>query len=92
MKYIQTWKYVGKLRVVPPIYSVAQWICSKVTGHEASRTEWGYGGGSHADVWCRWCNRLGKMPIADAADKFDNLRNTLWNVTGHDINQGEWKP
>lgn len=39
-----------------------QWLCGFLGGHELSNTEWGYGGGEFADRWCRWCNKVIKVP------------------------------
>ena len=36
-------------------------ICGLLTGHEPSKTEWGYGGGNYVDRWCRWCDKLMKV-------------------------------
>ena len=61
MKYFQTWNKVTRVKKLPFVgecaYKFLQWLCEKTTGHEASRTEWGYGGGDFADCWCRWCNQ-----------------------------------
>jgi hypothetical protein len=35
-------------------------------GHEISQTESGYGGGRWADKWCRWCDKLIKVPIEES--------------------------
>lgn len=87
--YPQTWVEVAKLRRVPwvgtMLYRFAQWLCGKLTGHHVSRTEWGYGGGDHADVWCRWCNKMGKIPRSELADRYVNARRTIWGLTGCDI-------
>lgn len=42
-----------------------QKICGWMTGHEPSRTEWGYGGGKFVDRNCRWCDQLLQVPIAE---------------------------
>ena len=64
-RYIQTWNKATKIRRWPIIgqylYDSLQWCCGKITGHEPSKTEWGYGGGEYADCWCRWCNKLIKV-------------------------------
>ena len=64
--YFQTWNKVSKVRrwpiVGPWLYLAIQWLCGKIAGHEASKTEWGYGGGDMADVWCRWCNHQWQVP------------------------------
>ena len=38
-----------------------QWLCGVLTGHEISKTEWGYGGGKFVDCNCRWCDKLIKI-------------------------------
>lgn len=58
--YPQTWWIVVKLN--PKIQKVIQSLCERFGGHEMSKTECGYGGGDYADVWCRWCNKLIKVP------------------------------
>lgn len=62
VEYPQTWWYVAHLKRWPRIQTIIQWCCRMLTGHELSRTEWGYGGGGYADRWCRWCNKLIKVP------------------------------
>lgn len=42
-----------------------QWICGFLTGHEISKTEWGYGGGKFADCNCRWCDHVIKVPVKE---------------------------
>lgn len=42
-----------------------QWFCGLVTGHEPSKTEWGYGGGKFVDRNCRWCDYRIKVPIQE---------------------------
>jgi len=37
-------------------------LCKLLTGHEISKTEWGYGGGYFVDRHCRWCDHLIKVP------------------------------
>jgi len=39
-----------------------QGVCKVFTGHEISKTEWGYGGGKFVDRHCRWCDKLIKVP------------------------------
>ena len=74
IKYRQTWKYVSRLRrfplVGPVLVKAIQSFCG-LYGHEKSRTEWGYGGGEMADVWCRWCNYRWQIPYSDIMDKID---------------------
>ncbi len=63
-KYLQTWKYVSRIRKTPLkfLYPGIQKLCEKITGHEASKTEHGYNGGIHCDHWCRWCNYMFQIP------------------------------
>jgi len=42
-------------------------ICGILTGHEISKTEWGYGGGNFVDRHCRWCDKL--MRVHKLEDK-----------------------
>src|SRR5208283_2278439 len=44
---------------------LVQWACGLVSGHEPSRTEWGYGGGKFVDRNCRWCDHRIKVPIQE---------------------------
>lgn len=94
--YFQTWMHWCKTRKIPwlgeRIYRGGQRLCGKLIGHRASKTEWGYGGGSHADVWCRWCNQMGSIPLADLDKRYENARTTIWNFTACDIRHKEWKP
>lgn len=94
--YFQTWMYWCKTRKIPwfgeRIYRGGQRLCGKLIGHRASKTEWGYGGGSNADVWCRWCNQMGSIPIADLDKRYENARTTIWNFTACDMRHKEWNP
>jgi hypothetical protein len=95
-RYLQTWALVSRMSRWPLIGKVlakaVRWTCHKVTGHEASKTEYGYGGGDFVDVWCRWCNEPGALHRAAALKKFDSLRNLVWGQTGCDISKGPWTP
>jgi len=90
--YPQTWADVCKIRKIPCVgeylYKKIQWICGKITGHKSSKTEWGYGGGEYADTWCRWCNKMGQIPVKNLNNK---ARKVIWTVTGCDILTREWK-
>lgn len=46
-----------------------EWLCKISTGHEISKTEFGYGGGGMADYHCRWCDKLIQMPLREETDK-----------------------
>lgn len=48
------------------IHTVKTWLCSKLTGHEWSETEWGYGGGKMCDRWCRWCDKFAQIPVEES--------------------------
>ena len=37
-------------------------ICGFLTGHEISKTEWGYGGGKFVTRNCRWCDKIILIP------------------------------
>ena len=47
-------------------YAVRTRLCGWFTGHELSKTEWGYGGGSQVDHRCRWCDLLIRIPKAES--------------------------
>jgi hypothetical protein len=65
--YFQTWQYVARIGKRNKWRAkIIQFLCGLLTGHELSKTEWGYGGGNKVDRWCRWCNKL----IAVDADSF----------------------
>lgn len=65
--YPQLWycwpKWTGRRH--PRIFRARTWLCGKLTGHELSKTEWGYGGGKYADMNCRWCDKTIRVPVAD---------------------------
>ena len=89
--YFQSWAFIVRLERMPVIGkyvgNVAKWLCGKLTRHQPSKTEWGYGGGDFGDVWCRWCNQAGQIPRAELADRYANARKTIWESTGCDIKQ-----
>lgn len=81
MSYFQTWALASIVSRKSKLVGAAlRWLCSKITGHEASMTEWGYGRGDTADVWCRWCNLPGSMPRSAAEKRFENMRRTIWKI------------
>lgn len=100
--YLQTWGLSVRSQNIPLIgpqlYNALRWTCGKLTGHHVSKTEWGYGGGGYADVWCRWCNQIGQIPLSDGPDRFKNMRSTIWKFTGCDITKtipsesSKWSP
>jgi hypothetical protein len=49
-------------------------LCWHVTGHEISRTEWGYGGGKFVDRHCRWCDAVLKIPKNEDEPPNDTLK------------------
>ena len=93
--YPQTWADVSRMRKIPYVgeylYKFTQWLCGKITGHRNSKTEWGYGGGEYANVWCRWCNKIGQMPVKDIDNLRKGIRTIIWQQTGCDIKKDEWK-
>ena len=63
VKYFKTGHHVAKLRILgfKRTVKVIQFLCG-IRGHEVSKTDWGYGGGDSADVWCRWCDKMFYVP------------------------------
>lgn len=63
-EYPQTWYCWPRWasRRNPRIYAVRTMICGALTGHELSKTEWGYGGGKFVDRHCRWCDNVIRVP------------------------------
>jgi hypothetical protein len=63
--YIQFWycwpKWTSRNKN-PNIYRIRIWICGFLTGHELSKTEWGYGGGNFVDRHCRWRDKVIRVP------------------------------
>ena len=67
-RYIQTWPWASKLnRRSKWLGAIIRWLCGRLTGHHASKTEWGYSDGEEMDVWCRWCNQIGRVPASAKA-------------------------
>jgi hypothetical protein len=74
IKYPQTWYWIPKAWEKTPSYekplyckypltiAFCEWLCGKLTGHEISKTESGYGGGNFYDYHCRWCDKLIQIP------------------------------
>jgi hypothetical protein len=50
-----------------------EWLCGAMTGHELSKTEWGYGGGKFIDRNCRWCDKFVQVPKDEEPTKRDRL-------------------
>lgn len=63
--YPQTWGLVSRLPAW--MQRLARRVCAR-RGHRMSRTEWGYDGGRHLDVWCRWCNHYASVPLSEMPD------------------------
>lgn len=56
--YIQTWAIAARINRKHKWRGlIIKFLCWLLTGHELSKTEWGYGGGDKVDRWCRWCNK-----------------------------------
>lgn len=89
--YFQTWGACSRAQRIPLIgeylYSAARATCGKLTGHAPSKTEWGYSGGDYGDVWCRWCNQMGRIPRSGLPGRFGNARHIIWGSFGCDLSQ-----
>lgn len=81
MSYLQTWDKVSKIRrwpvIGPFLQRSIQCLCRALTGHEASKTEWGYGGGETCDVWCRWCNHPFTVPKTHVMFRVANAKQLM---------------
>lgn len=91
-KYFQTWMYISKLRRVKFVgkilVAIIQFFCG-LKGHELSKTEWGYGGGEYADRWCRWCNKLIKVPKTSIRFAFKETETAeMMNMVGKEMDEG----
>lgn len=64
--YIQGWYCLPKRSRWPRLRRLCESLCGILTGHEVSNTEWGYGGGSHVDGNCRWCDKRMPIPLEEA--------------------------
>jgi hypothetical protein len=74
-KYPQTWWIFARFKLTKRWWSIRrkcyknplgiakEFVCGILTGHEASLTEYGYGGGSYIDRNCRWCDHVIKEPL-----------------------------
>lgn len=78
--YPQTWYYMPSNSW---LRTQLQNICGRITGHEGSRTEWGYGGGDFVDNNCRWCDFILKVPKNqhDGNKEFNEMMRDIKN--GH---------
>lgn len=74
--YIQTWTWNSRVRHIPLIggrlNALITNLCGALTGHPASDTEFGFGGGE-VDVWCRWCGKPGVMKFEGAVERWPRL-------------------
>ena len=68
--YTQTWAVAARLPKL--VQRVVKAVCGFLTGHEWSRTESGYCGGSKFDAWCRWCNQITQLPADAHPAKMDS--------------------
>ena len=51
-------------RAIPRL--ILEKLCGWLTGHELSKSEWGYGGGKFVDHHCRWCDKVIKVPKVES--------------------------
>jgi hypothetical protein len=81
--YFQTWTYAQSVRECcgDRVYRFLQKICGRITGHEWSKTEWGYGMDG-VDVWCRWCGKFDTISMKEAVLIFPEIRKICYQVTG----------
>ena len=63
-----------------PLRLLLQKLCGWMTGHELSKTEWGYGGGNVVDRNCRWCDKLFEVPKQE-----EMVPNTLKDILTDDF-------
>ena len=79
-----TYKNVVNLRKIPHIgesvYRFIQRTCGELTEHQWNKNEWGYGGGDTVDVWCRWCNHMGTIPVAEAVKMIPRIRGLVFQT------------
>lgn len=62
-----------------PACSFVQWLCGLLVGHEASDTEWEYGGDGFVERHCRWCDESIMVPMDEEPTAKDWLRG-LWDA------------
>lgn len=85
-KYPQLWYYMPKrwVKIKGKYYSngnpmlrraklrlFLERLCGILTGHELSKTEWGYNGGNFLDRNCRWCDKSFVVPKDEEPTKRD---------------------
>jgi len=66
---------------------VLQFLCGLLGGHELSETEWGYGGGRAADRWCRWCDKLVKVPRESILFEWKEAKEMM-RMVGEEVIEG----
>ena len=64
-------------------------LCGWLTGHEHSKTEWGYGGGNMVDHNCRWCDKMMRVPLAESPPPHPALRGIVGSSFGIDPDSGK---
>lgn len=78
LAYPQSWDLIVRIKGHSKwLARLLQWSCGKLTGHEVSKTEFGYDGSGMADYWCRWCNHKIRMPLREETDPL-NLHVASW--------------
>lgn len=84
--YPQLWYCMPSTKRFPRLRRVLQFLCG-LTRHELSNTEWGYGGGKYADRWCRWCDKLFRVPKESVYFEFKKQdAKHLMSQVGRDTN------
>ena len=85
LNYPQLWycwpRWTGRKHKI--FYGIRVKICGFFTGHEISKTEWGYGGGNFVDRHCRWCDKVIRVPKQEETPPNDILKGLVgdlgWN-------------
>ncbi len=72
-EYIQGWYCWPKSSKWPRLRKTISLICGVITGHEISKTEWGWGGGESIDCHCRWCDKVIEITKDEARFRFDTF-------------------
>jgi len=83
-KYPQLWWIWPGSRKYPKTRQNIKKACGVLTGHEISKTEWGYGGGGFVDRHCRWCDKLIRVPKQEEVTP-----GQLKNIFGDVLKNGE---
>lgn len=71
-----------------PACSLIEWLCGILVGHELSNTEWEFDGGGFIDRYCRWCNKMIRVPKDEEPTRRDWLVG-LWNQDPEDEQWGD---